>query len=165
MSDGKEGTREHFYKIVKDFDSGMLVTRAADGHLRSRPMSLAEVEDGGDLYFVTSIGSPKVHEVDGDQHVNIALQGKTRYASVSGRARVVRDRARIDRLWSEAWKVWFPEGKDDPSLCLLQVRPEEGEYWDNSGTKGLRYLFEAAKAYVEGTTPETHEDQNAHVRL
>ena len=159
------GTREHFYKVVKDFDSGMLVTRAADGHLRSRPMGVAEVTDDGDLFFMTRIDSPKVKELEADPHVNLAIQGKTRFASVSGRARVVRDRAHIDRLWQESWKVWFPEGKDDPALCLLQLSPEDGEYWDNAGAKGLRYLFEAAKAYVEGTTPDVDRDQNARVRL
>lgn len=161
----QEGTRERFYEIIKGFSSGMLVTRAPEGQLRSRPMSLAEVEDGGALYFVTGLDTPKVRELEADAHVNVALQGKTQFASLSGHAEVVRDRAAIERLWSESWRVWFPEGKDDPALCLLRVHPVEGEYWDNAGAKGLRYLFEAAKAYVQGKTPETEKEQNARVQL
>ena len=54
-------------------------------------------------------------------------------------------------------KVWFPEGADDPSLCLIQLRPSHAEFWDMQSTKGLRYVFEAAKSFVSGATPDAKE--------
>jgi general stress protein 26 len=36
-------------------------------------------------------------------------------------------------------RAYFPNGKDDPELVLLQVQAEEGEYWDNQGAQGLKY--------------------------
>ena len=84
--------------------------------------------------------------------------------SLTGVARIVKDRALIDRLWTEAWKVWFPKGKDDPSIGLLEVDVSVAEYWDQSGAKGIRYLFEAVAAYVRGTRPAVADDeQNAKV--
>jgi general stress protein 26 len=78
---------------------------------------------------------------------------------------VVRDPALIDRLWKEAWKVWFPRGKSDPSIALLRFDAERGEFWDNSGLQGLSYVFEAAKAYVRGERPHVDPDQHGQVRL
>jgi general stress protein 26 len=157
--------RKHLRDLIAGFHTAMLVTRTPAGGMRARPLAIAESR-GEDLYFATSIESVKVQEVEADPHVNVALQDARQFVSLSGTARVVTDRPLIERLWSEAWKVWFPKGKDDPSLCLLVVNVLDAEYWDGSGAKGLRYLFEAAKAYVSGTRPnDTDESQNAKVRV
>jgi general stress protein 26 len=162
--------QEHLVELIKDFDTAMLVTRTEDDSLRSRPLAIADVSQDGDgegyMYFATAIDSGKVHEVEHDPHVNVVLQDGRRFVSISGIARVVRDRALIDRLYAEDWKVWFPKGKDDPSLALLEVDATAAEYWDNSGAKGLRYLYEAVSAYVHGRKAETvDEQQNAKVDL
>ena len=36
-------------------------------------------------------------------------------------------------------------------MVLLKIKPSRGKYWDNNGTNRVRYLYEAAKAYVQGT--------------
>ena len=71
----------------------------------------------------------------------------------------------IEELWNETWKIWFPRGKTDPSIVLLKIQPEHGEYWDNSGAVGLKYLINAGKAYLQGERAETDEDINASVSL
>ena len=158
----EETPADHLRKLLKGFTSAMLVTRATDGRMHSRPLAVADT-DGTVLYFATAIDSPKVKEIEADPRVNVCLQGESRYVSIVGTAKVVTDRSLIERLWSEPWKLWFPEGKGDPSLCLLRVEPEEAEYWDQSGAKGLRYLFQAAAAYLEGRQPTSDEDQHAKV--
>lgn len=164
--------QEHLVELIKDFDTAMLVTRTEDGSLRSRPLAIAEVDQDGDgegyIYFASSLESGKVHEVEEDPHVNVVLQDGKRYVSISGRANVVRDRALIDQMWSDTWKVWFPRGKADPSLCLIEVDATAAEYWDQSGVKGLAYLFEAVRAYVKGEKASNAGDddlQNAKVDL
>lgn len=169
QSDSGTDERTRFLEQLKRFDTAMLVTHV-DGRLRSRPMAVAEVGADGRVTFATSIASPKVDELAADAEVNVAMQSATHYLSLTGRGRVVRDRALIERLWSEAWKVWFPKGKDDPDLCLIQVDPEEGEFWDQSGGKGLRMMWAAAKAYVTGTKVDDQNgvspgEQHAKVRL
>ena len=71
----------------------------------------------------------------------------------------------IDRIWSEAWKVWFPKGKTDPSLRIIKVLAEEAEYWDSTGAQGISYAFEAAKAYIKGETPDVSEKQHGKISL
>jgi general stress protein 26 len=163
----EEEKRQRLSTLLDLFETAMLVTRTSDGTLRARPLSIAESQDGGFMYFSTAIESPKVQELEADPHVNVVMQDGRRFVSVSGIAHVVRDRALIERLWRPAWKVWFPAGIDDPSLCLLRVDPTEAAYWDLTGTTGIRYAFEIAKAYVKGGRPPSDDDERhtAHVKL
>ena len=157
-------TQEYLYDLLKDFDTAMLVTRSADGHMHSRPMAIAELRPDSDAYLVTSIDSPKVAEVQAHPGVTLTFQSSNQYASLSGQATIVRDRALIDRLYKEAWKIWFPKGKTDPSISLLKFTAQHGEYWDNAGAEGLKYVFEAAKAYAKGERPK-EGDQNQHAKV
>ena len=153
-------------KLVSQFDTAMLVTRTGDG-MRARPLTIADAQADGTMYFSTAVESPKVHELEADPHVDVVMQDGRRFVSLSGTARIVRDRALIARLWKASWKVWFPAGPDDPSLCLLRVDSTEAAYWDMSGTAGVRYVFEMAKAFVTGTRPPSDDDERhtAHVKL
>jgi general stress protein 26 len=165
---GNAGKKEHLYGMLKTFDAAMLVTRAPDGHLHGRPLRLAteQIGEDGKLYFATSVTTPKVGELDADSRVAITMQDSRRYVSVSGQARTTRDRTLSDRLWSDAWKIWFPKGKEDPALCIITVTPEVAEYWDGSGVPGIKFLFEMVRAFTTDTKAQkTDEDQNAKVDL
>jgi len=157
---------EKLRELLKDFSHAMLVTRTGNGELRSRPMAVADVEPGGLLWFITERHSGKIEEIAHDNHVNVAMQTKFKFVSISGTATVVEERRKVAELWNEAWKVWFPGGKDDPTLILLKVQGDAGEYWDNSGLSGVKYLIEAGKAYLSGTKPEDVErDAKVHGKV
>lgn len=153
----QQGSQEKFRELLEQFENGMLVTRAADGALRSRPMSLAKQEPNGNLWFSTELDAAKVDEIQRDPRVNVSFQGDNVFLSISGRAEVVRDRALFRELWNPMWKIWF-EGKDDPNGGLIRVEATDGEYWDNSGVQGLKFLFDAAKAIVTGDPQDTSEE-------
>lgn len=149
--------RKRLEELIGHFHAAMLVTHTEDGSLRARPLSLAKVHDDGVLFFATCIASPKVAELERTPKVAVTLQDSRRYVSISGTARITRDRALIERLWSETWKLWFPKGKDDPELCIVEVTPRQAEYWDQSGLHGVKFVLEAAKAYATGTKPKSGE--------
>jgi general stress protein 26 len=166
MANDVQAPKKHLEELIEGFHTAMLVTRTSDGALRARPLSLADVHDQGVLYFATSVESAKVAELERTPDIAVTLQASDKYISVTGTASVSRDRALIERLWSETWKVWFPGGKDDPSLSIITVTPNAAEYWDQTGLKGIRYLFEAAVAYAKGTTPASGgSSENAKVRM
>src|SRR5690606_6050132 len=146
--------RTKLIDVLRGFSTVMVTTTAENGTLHARPMAVAEVDDQGELWFVTSSESEKTGEVKRDHRAVVTGQSSSPYASVSGRLDLIHDRERVHALWKEAWKVWFPEGKDDPSIVLMRLRPEIGEYWDNSGIQGVRYLFEAARALLDGERPQ-----------
>jgi general stress protein 26 len=159
--------RDHVRKLISGFDTAMLVTRTAEGDLRARPLSIAEKSGDGTMYFSTAIESGKVHELERDPCAAVVLQRPGKYVSLSGRAHLQRDRALIQKLWSESWRIWFPKGPSDPSLCLVVFEPQEADYWDAAGATGLKYFFEMAKAYVTKTRPPSDEDERhtGHVKL
>ncbi len=161
--------REHFFKLLHQFHTAMLVTHVGEDRLRARPMAVAKAEDGdeGRVWFLTHAESAKAHEIDVDTRVHLVCQNdRSAYLSLSGHAELVHNRAKVEELWQEPFKVWFPGGKDDPHLVLIAVRPEEGEYWDNEGTNKMKYIFGAVKAYVTHSTPEIAEgEQHGRVPL
>jgi general stress protein 26 len=97
--------------------------------------------------------------------VLVTFQGGGAFATIRGRARVVRDRLLIERYWSKSWTAWFPRGSGDPDLCVIAVLAEEGEYWDRAGLKGVTYAFAAAEAYVAGEKPRLGPEHHAKVKL
>jgi len=157
--------REHLYDLLKGFDTAMLVTYPTGGPAHARPMAVAELRPDVDTYFVTSIDSPKIEEIEENPSVTLTFQSATQFASLSGRVRVVRDRALIERFWKAAWKAWFPQGRDDPTITLLKFDAERGEYWDDSGLHGLKYLFDVATAMAAGASPTVDRRQNSKVSL
>jgi general stress protein 26 len=121
--------------LIEDLGVAMMTTVEPDGSLRSRPMHThLDGEFDGTLWFFTREHSTKVFEIDRDRHVNLsfACPKSEKYVSVSGRARVVQDRERAERMWTPAYEAWFPEGLDDPELALIRVEADKGEYWDTA---------------------------------
>ncbi|QDV68928.1 Pyridoxamine 5'-phosphate oxidase [Rosistilla carotiformis] len=158
-------THQKLIDLIKDFDNAMLVTRSNDRTLDARPMAIAEVEEGGEMWFVTDRNSGKVADLMLDVEVAVTMQGKGKFVSISGTAQAVDDRAKLNELWNEAWKVWFPEGKASEAIVLLRIEPIHGQYWDNSGLQGISYLIKAGKAYLQGERPSTSDATNAFVPL
>jgi general stress protein 26 len=161
----KQSGKEHLYDLLKDFDTAMLVTYPAGGLAHARPMAIAELRPDADAFFVTAIDSVKIEEIEANPCVTLTFQSARQFASVSGRVGVVRDRASIERLWKDAWKVWFPQGLEDPAITLLKFDAQRGEYWDNTGVQGLKYVFDAAKALAAGEQPSVSSEQNSKVAL
>ncbi len=136
--------------LIEDVEVAMFTTTGVDGRLYSRPLGTQDVEFDGDLWFVTSADSPKVAEIALNPRVNVAYSSPSRnsYVSVAGTARIVEDRARVEELWSPAMKLFFPQGKDDPSLRLIHVSAESAEYWDGPGTllgRALSFVLSAVQ--------------------
>lgn len=130
--------------LVSKFQSAMLVTHGANGHLHARPMMVGEF-DGHEISFLTAVDSNKADEIRNDQRVAITFQASGAYLSMTGQGRVESDTSKARELWSPINKAWF-EGPDDPRLCVLRVRLETAEYWDNSGRSLLRYAVDAVRS-------------------
>jgi general stress protein 26 len=148
-----------FREILSKFDTAMLVTRRQGLEFHGRPMAVAQVEADGKLWFVTSIDAPKLVELAADSQALVCMQGGSKFVTINGRVDVVRDPKKIDEMWRESFRVWF-DGKNDPKLVLLRLTPFEGEYWDQSGIRGLKYAFRAAKALIKDQKVEQSVDQS-----
>jgi len=136
--------------IIEDIDFCMLTT-IDNGDLRSRPMSTQTAEFDGDIWFFTRDTTHKAEELAKDPRVCAAYSDpdENTYVSISGRGEIVHDRAKMEKLWNPILKAWFPDGLDDPGICLLKVTAERAEYWDSPSGKIVQALG-FVKALVTG---------------
>jgi general stress protein 26 len=157
--------QKHVYEILNDFTTVMVITfdaESSSSNLHARPMNIARLDPDGTLWFVTAIDSPKIDEAESPPVGHVVAQSSARYLSIAGMFSVTRERAALERVWSKANEVWFPEGLDDPRVCLLGFHPTHAEFWDVSGTKGLSFAYEAAKALLTGKAIENQDDPEQH---
>ena len=75
----------------------------------------------------------------------------------------LRDRAMIDELWRPEFKIWFPEGKDDPEIALLRVSLEKAEYWD-SPSSTIGYALSFVSSLVTGKQPDLGENRKVDLQ-
>src|SRR5688572_2062197 len=101
---------------IKDIQFAMLTTVEQDDDLRSRPMATHDMDEDGTIWFFTYDDSPKVREIQRNDRVSLSYTdtGSETYVSAAGKAELVKDRAKINELWNDVLKAWFPQGKEDP---------------------------------------------------
>lgn len=128
---------DQLYELIEDIEVAMMTTRRRDGSLVSRPMATQRRADGAHFWFVGRESSPKLAEIVADPNINLAYyKERTReWVSVSGVARVVRDRSKIRELYEPTWKVWFPDeggvrdgGPEDPRIVLIAVEARSAHF-------------------------------------
>ena len=153
------------YEQIDDIEIAMMTTRRADGHLQSRAMATQRRAEGADLWFVTLDDAPKLRDLASDPHVNLSYyKDRTReWVSVSGKASITRDRAKIHELYAPDWKVWFPKGddprhgtRDDPRMVLIGVDVHAAVFLEATKSQPV-VLFEMVKGWLTGSTPEVGE--------
>jgi general stress protein 26 len=128
--------------LIGDIKIGMLTTEEPDGTLRSRPLATLQLDSAGRLWFFTALSSGKVAEMDRHRKVNLSYANVSdqNYVSISGRSRLLRDREKMQELWTLWVKPWFPNGLEDPDLGLLEVTVEQAEYWDAPASRMQQLL-------------------------
>jgi general stress protein 26 len=135
------------WEMMKTIGFCMFTTVEGEA-LRSRPMAAhAEPQDGA-IYFLTDADSAKDGDVEARPQVNLAFAdaGSHSYVSVSGRARVSNDRAKIKELFNTPAKAWW-DSPEDPGIRLLTVTPEDAQYWDSPGRVRAMIRMAAAAAF------------------
>lgn len=150
---------QKMWGMMKSIGFAMLTTED-DDNLRARPMVAAQSDFDGTLWFFTRASSHKVDEVKQDQRVGVtyADPSKQDYVSLSGMARIVRDKGAIDEHWGESMLTWFPKGKDDPDIALLKVDVTMAEYWDSPNST-MVHAYGYLKAVVTGKSPNPGENE------
>ena len=139
---------EHLCDLVRDIDVVMLTTVDRNGKLHSRPMMTLRSAADGAFWFFTQACSHMVDDVQGHHPVNLSYVDSTNgtYVSVSGRARVIHDKAKKSQLWERRLARWLPNGWDDDEVILLRVEVQEAEYWSNGGQREFTAAIEVGVA-------------------
>lgn len=142
---------EKIKDLVDDIKTCMFCTKVTDVPFRARPMATLEVDDEGNLWFFSNKTSDKNDEIINDDSVQLlyAKSADSEFLTITGKAQLVKDQQKIDKLWTSMAKAWFPEGKDDPNLSLIKIIPQDAHYWDTINGKMIT-LLKIAKSAVTG---------------
>jgi general stress protein 26 len=141
---------EQIKAIVKKAQSCFFCTAlTAPGSIGARPMSVQQVDDAGNLWFLSADDSHKNAELERDPSVTLYFQGSPHsdFLVLHGRATLSRDKAKIKELWEFVVKTWFTAGVDDPRITVIKVAPTNGYYWDTkhgTAVAGVKMLIGAA---------------------
>lgn len=155
---------DDLYALIEDIGVAMMTTRRPDGDLVSRPMQTQKQRIGeADIWFVTSDETHKLDELVSDPHVNLGYMQKHGgdWVSVSGVARVSKDRDLIRRVYSKDSRAWFGDdggerngGPDDPRISLILVDAHSAMYLKQTHSNPS-VLFQVARGAVIGEPPKT----------
>ncbi|MDB5325409.1 MAG: pyridoxamine 5-phosphate oxidase-related FMN-binding protein [Phycisphaerales bacterium] len=152
--------RQTLRRIISTAHTAFLVTNSPKGP-HGRPMATAEVTESMEtFYFPTERNSAKVGELAADDHVFLGYVSGSEWATVTGRGKILDDKAKNKELWSSLWKNWF-SGPEDPNMVLIAVTPEMAEYWDSAS----RAIVLAKMAYTAVTGQKTQVSEHAKLAL
>ncbi len=151
MTRSNGNTRQRLWDLVRKERTALLVTVHEDGSLDARPMGCLQHRFDGTLWFLTFRHSDKLREIGHDRHVLVSYSRPSRYhyVAVTGRARLIDDKAKLEELWTESLRTWFPEGVHDPELALLAVTVERARYWTRPASL-LTYGWANVRARLTG---------------
>lgn len=135
-------------ELAEDIKMCMFCTELAERPIPTRPMAVQEVDDKGNLWFISSAQSNKNFEIKHDDSVQLifAKNADSHFLSVYGNATIYTDKEHIDDIWSPVAKAWFEEGKNDPNVTVIKVSPATAYYWDTKNGKMISMLKIAAAA-------------------
>jgi general stress protein 26 len=152
---------DELYDLIEGIETAMFTTRRPNGQLVSRPMATQERIEGADLWFVTDATTHKLDDLSLDPHVNCSYYNNRthEWVSVSGVARVSKNRTRIRQLYKEEWKTWLGDqggerdgGPTDPRIALILVDADYASYMKANKSRPV-ILFEVIRSFVTGNRP------------
>ena len=118
-------------KQLRQLDICMMTTISKRGQCNSRPMSNnRDVKYNGDVYFFTYEKTQKVRDIDANPQVCLNFEGnKDLYISITGKAKLIRNRTSFAEHWNESLSQWFSKGIDTPGMLLIHVKGARINYW------------------------------------
>ncbi|WP_439545707.1 pyridoxamine 5'-phosphate oxidase family protein [Sandarakinorhabdus sp.] len=150
MSNDREITQKFWKALKSDRTMFLGLAEGADGHARPMTAQLDDEDQSGDLYdgpiwFFTSADSHLYQQIGAGARAMAHFVAKDHdvWATLDGTMTTTQDRAMIDRLWNRFVAAWYPGGKEDPSVALIRLDPDNAEIWIDASSMvtGLKMLL------------------------
>src|SRR5712671_5274292 len=97
---------DRVWELMGKISICMLTTHDGE-QIRSRPMAALVRRDDDAVYFLGDARRHKDEEIRGNPNVGLAFADGHKFVSVTGHAKVSRDKSKIKELWSTAAKAWW----------------------------------------------------------
>jgi len=158
-----EGKLDVVWSLMQEIKVPMVVTHDGDnGGMRARPMAAHLDQDANAIFFLTDAEATKDDEIYLNGNVCLVFSDirKQRYVSLTGRAELSDDRAKIKLLWSSIDSAFWSD-ENDPSIRVLKIVPSVAEYWDRTGA--IASTVEMVKAALTGSEPELRSNEKVQL--
>ena len=159
--------------LVEDKSIGMLTCLDFGGALVSTPIFPLEIDKKGAIWFFINL-----HQASACHLCNANLSFKEAqsdiYMSLSGSGEINKNQARIESLWTDSIRTFFPEDPRSTNLALLKFSPYAAESWDVSQSKMVSVFTMSSSVVpsmsIRRTNPfkfktETNTSPNYDLRL
>ncbi|WKD62173.1 Pyridoxamine 5'-phosphate oxidase [Corynebacterium ciconiae DSM 44920] len=137
-SERAEEQRQTVRDLIRSARFAMVTTADSAGALVSRPMTVQEVRDNGDIVFIVPKDGDTAQQADGAQ-VNLAFNDDMSFVSVAGVGEISEDADTLAELWGPGTDAFSEkdETPDNTNKVLLIVRGESAQYWDSPSRPSL----------------------------
>lgn len=149
-----EEAKRKIKAMAEDINFTMMATNLKKMPLHMIPMSTKKVDDHGNIWFLSNKNSTHNQNIleDSNLHLIYVDKGDMQFLNVYGTATITTDRKMIDELYGKADDAWF-DGKDDPNITAVSVKPTEAFYWDPKNGK-LVTLVKMGVGAITGNEPD-----------
>lgn len=149
--------REKMASLVKSIETCMFITDMQNKPLHAIPMTTKEVDEEGNIWFLSRIDSDHNSDIVKDADVQLLYSDPSdkEFISIYGKATVITSGEKLKDLYSKTDNAWFT-GLDDPNLTAIKVVPQQSYYWDSSQNK-YKDLFKIGMAAVTGDKKDIGE--------
>ncbi|MEO6346534.1 MAG: pyridoxamine 5'-phosphate oxidase family protein [Aquaticitalea sp.] len=140
--------------MAEDMDFAMLASNLKELPLHMIPMSTKKVDEQGNILFLSDKSSTHNNNIQKDPNIHLIYmnKGSMQFLNVYGTATINTDRKIIDEIYGKSDDAWF-DGKDDPNITVISVRPTESYYWDPKNNK-LVTLVKMGVGAITGNEPD-----------
>lgn len=153
----REDAIKKLKELAENIDFCMMTTDLSQPPFHIIPMSTKKVDDEGNIWFLSGADSNHNHHIEMEERALLTYSnsGDYEFLSVYGAAKIHTDREITDELYSESDDMWF-DGKDDPNVTAIEIKPSEVRYWDSKHGK-LVSAIKFGIGAVTGNQPDLSE--------
>src|SRR5690606_18831354 len=146
--------KDKIKELAESIDFAMMCTNLQNIPFHSIPMSTKEVDEEGNIWFLSSKESHHTQHLLKDNRSVLVYSkpGNMSFLKVYGFGQIVRDKERIESLYGKMDNTWF-DGVDDPKLCAIKIQPREAEYWEPKHNKVVT-LFKMGVGALTNSEPD-----------
>ncbi|MGF1556172.1 pyridoxamine 5'-phosphate oxidase family protein [Paucihalobacter sp.] len=115
--------------------------KADDGSSCS-PMQALHVCDQGNIWFLSDVDSEKNSAIKKGNHVQLIFShsDSNSFFIVNGQAEIIIDQEKAEELWEPVAQNWFADGKNDPNISIIKVKPQMAYYWDTNCKRMISFF-------------------------
>lgn len=144
MSTENKNSEEALKKLkemTSNIETSMMITNLGDHPLDAVPMTQKEIDDQGNIWFLSPGDSEHNKNISKDSKTQLLYSDPSdkQFISVYGDAEIVLKQEILEELYSNISDNWF-SGVNDPNLTAIKFIPKEAYYWDTKSNKYISFL-------------------------